>query len=67
MCLFVLVNCLLNTFTVCVGEVIVFSLKVIVVKCEALWLVSLCYKLYQRSTDLCDHQCMSESVRSHHL
>ena len=29
-CLTVLVNCLLNTFAICVGEVNVFSLKVIV-------------------------------------
>ena len=28
MCLFVLVNCLLNVFAICVGEVNVFSLKV---------------------------------------
>ena len=30
LCLTVLVNCLLNAFDICVGEVIVFSLKVIV-------------------------------------
>ena len=30
MCLFVLVNCLLNAFAICVAEVTVFSLKVIV-------------------------------------
>ena len=30
LCLAVLVNCLLNVFTICVGEVNVFSLKVIV-------------------------------------
>ena len=29
-CLFVLVNCLLNAFAICVGEVNVFSLKVMV-------------------------------------
>ena len=33
MCLFVLMNCLLNAFTVCVGEVTVLSVRVIV-----LWL-----------------------------
>ena len=31
LCLTVLVNCLLNAFSICVGEVTVFSLKVIVV------------------------------------
>ena len=31
LCLTVLVNCLLNAFAICVGEVTVFSLKVIVV------------------------------------
>ena len=30
LCLTVLVNCLLNAFAICVGEVIVFSFKVIV-------------------------------------
>ena len=30
LCLTVLVNCLLNAFAICVGEVSVFSLKVIV-------------------------------------
>ena len=30
LCLTVLVNCLLNAFAICVGEVNVFSLKVIV-------------------------------------
>ena len=30
LCLTVLVNCLLNTFTICVVEVSVFSLKVMV-------------------------------------
>ena len=30
LCLTVLVNCLLNAFSICVGEVNVFSLKVIV-------------------------------------
>ena len=30
LCLTVLVNCLLNTFDICVGDVTVFSLKVIV-------------------------------------
>ena len=30
MCLFVLVNCLLNALTICVGEVTVLSVRVIV-------------------------------------
>ena len=30
LCLTVLVNCLLNAFAICVSELIVFSLKVIV-------------------------------------
>ena len=30
LCLIVLVNCLLNAFAICVGEVTVLSLKVIV-------------------------------------
>ena len=30
LCLTVLVNCLLNAFTICVGEVNIFSLKVMV-------------------------------------
>ena len=30
MCLFVLVNCLLNAFDICVGEVTVLSVRVIV-------------------------------------
>ena len=30
LCLTVLLNCLLNLFAICVGEVIVFSMKVIV-------------------------------------
>ena len=39
MCLFVcvLVNCLLNAFAICVGEVNVFSLKVIVLCCFLLF------------------------------
>ena len=40
----VLVNCLLNAFAICVGEVNVFSLKVIVLFC---WLIRvLSYKDY---------------------
>ena len=42
LCLTVLVNCLLNAFAICVGEVNVFSLKVIVLFCVVLgvcWLI----------------------------
>ena len=42
LCVTVLVNCLLNVFAICVGEVIVFSLKVGVFLCVVLffrWLV----------------------------
>ena len=37
LCLTVLVNCLLNAFTICVGEVTVFSLKVIVLFLGLCW------------------------------
>ena len=33
LCLTVLVNCLLNAFAICVGEVNVFFLKIIVLYC----------------------------------
>ena len=42
-CLTVLVNCLLNTFAICVGEVNVFSLKVMVLFLGCVgfcWLIS---------------------------
>ena len=44
MCLFVLVNCLLNAFAICVGEVTILSVIVtycivVVTKCVTLWLV----------------------------
>ena len=42
LCLTVLVNCLLNVFAICVGDVIVFSLKVIGLSCVVLvvcWLI----------------------------
>ena len=48
-----------------VGYVTVLSVRVVVMKCLALWLVCLCYWLYQRSTDPCDHQSMSTRVCIH--
>ena len=44
LCLTVLVNCLLNAFAICVGEVSVFSLKVMVLflGCVGVLLASLC-------------------------
>ena len=43
MCLFVLGSCLLNAFAICVAEVIVLSVRVIVMRYVVLWLVCLCY------------------------
>ena len=39
LCLIVLVNCLLNTLAICVGEVNVFSLKVIGLFLGCFWVV----------------------------
>ena len=49
-----LVNCLLNAFAICVGEVIVFSLKVIVLflGCVGVLLASPCI-VFQRVCVLC--------------
>ena len=54
LCLTVLVNCLLNTFGICVGEVNVFSLKVMVLflDCVAILLASPCI-VFQRVCVLC--------------
>ena len=54
LCLTVLVNCLLNTFAICVGEVAVFSLKVIVLFLGyiGVLLVSPCI-VFQRVCVLC--------------
>ena len=54
LCLTVLVNCLLNAFAICVGEVSVFSLKVMVLffGCVGLLLASLCI-VFQRVCVLC--------------
>ena len=43
LCLTVLVNCFFNAFAICVGEVTVFSLKVIVLflGCVFFWLIRL--------------------------
>ena len=40
LCLTVLVNCLLNAFAICVGEVTVFSLKVVVLGCVGVLLAN---------------------------
>ena len=54
LCLTVLVNCLLNSFAICVGEVNVFSLKVIVLilGCAGLLLANL-WLVFQRVCVLC--------------
>ena len=62
--------------SVCVGELFAImcglgdcficeSYCIVVMKCVTLWLACLCYRLYQRSTDLCDHQCISARVCIH--
>ena len=50
----VLVNCLLNAFAICVGEVSVFSLKVVVLflSCVGVLLASPCI-VFQRVCVLC--------------
>ena len=54
LCLTVLVNCLLNAFAICVGEVSVFSLKVIVLflGCGGVLLASRCI-VFQSVCMLC--------------
>ena len=54
LCLTVLVNCLLNAFAICVGEVSVFSLKVMVLflGCVGVLLASPCI-VFQRVCVLC--------------
>ena len=54
LCLTVLVNCLLNTFAICVGEVTVFSLKLIVLflGCVGVLFANLCI-VFQRVCVLC--------------
>ena len=54
LCLTVLVNCLLNVFAICVGEVNVFSLKVMVLflGCVFLFLANPCI-VFQRVCVLC--------------
>ena len=41
--LFLSMCVLVNAFAICVDEVTVLSVRVIVMKCVALWLVCLCY------------------------
>ena len=58
---FVLVNCLLNAFAICMGEVTVFSLKVIVLflGCVGVLLANL-WIVFQRVCVLCLwFQCVS--------
>ena len=54
LCFTVLVNCLLNTFAICVGKVGVFYLKVMVlfVGCVGILLISPCI-VFQRVCVLC--------------
>ena len=54
LCLTVLVNCLLNAFAICVGEVTVFSLKVSVLflGCVGVLLANPCI-VFQRVCVLC--------------
>ena len=54
LCLTVLVNCLLNAFAICVGEVSVYSFKVIVLYlcCVGVLLASSCI-VFQRVCVLC--------------
>ena len=49
LCLTVLVNCLLNAFAICVGEVNVFSLKVMVI----FLLLANPFTVFQRVCVLC--------------
>ena len=55
LCLTVLVNCLLNMFAICVGEVTVFSLNVIVLflGCVGVLLANPCI-VFQRVCSVCD-------------
>ena len=54
LCLTVLVNCLLNAFSICVGEVSIFSLKgmVLFLDCVGVLLASPCI-VFQRVCVLC--------------
>ena len=54
LCLTVLVNCLLNVFAICVGEVSIFSLKgmVLFLSCVGFLLASPCI-VFQRVCVLC--------------
>ena len=58
LCLTVLVNCLLNAFAICVGEVSVFSLKVMVLflGCGGVLLASPCI-VFQRVCVSCLLEC----------
>ena len=49
----VLVNCLLNAFAICVGEVFVFSFKVIVLFLGCVFLLASPWIVFQRVCVLC--------------
>ena len=53
LCLTVLVNCLLNAFAICMGEVTVFSLKVMVLFWVVLVFCWLIRVLYSKDCVLC--------------
>ena len=61
LCFTVLVNCLLHAFAICVGEVNVFSLKVMVLfLCCGFFLLANPYIVFQRVCVLClRSQCVS--------
>ena len=61
LCLTVLVNCLLNVFAICVGEVHVFSLKVMVLFIFLLLLAKPCI-VFQRVCVLCLGVCMGDVI-----
>ena len=53
LCLTVLVNCLLTAFAICVGEVNVFSLKVMVLFLSCVFLLANPCVVFQRVCVLC--------------
>ena len=56
---FVLVNCLLNAFAICVGEVTVFSFKVSVFfYCVGILLANPCIVFKEYACCVCDPVCV---------
>ena len=53
LCLTVLVNCLLNAFAICMGEVNVFSLKVMVLFLGCVFFIANPCIVFQRVCVLC--------------